>query len=557
MAVPAASSKDYKIQTEWEYRKWNVHDFRGKFHKQRIHATYPIPGSQIVAEREREANEAKRHDSLEGALGEIRTREAETIKHRCRHERASGNAKVFGQINDALGRVKDVVKDLKEMDLFGDGAGDEDEEATDTGPSKEEEEFLHHVETRDVFNLTKMLKSGFIKTDTKFPESGDSALHVAVKYGNIEMVKLLLHFRANPNVHNISGDAPIHQAWRFWRHHANTGRLSFEEKVRKECAEDDHITYELLLALLQGGADPNIGRTERSTALHEAARRGPVKAVVVLLQVCSPPLPSLCIAGARVHTARNRLMNWHCRCALRSYSSKLKVILPTRWAIPRSSSPKQQRIWKRQNSFPAGRGLWASIRRKSTSGFFVCARFNVAHGDAATSRPLPPSRRFTTAWAQFCKDPEASMQKAETAQQLVKKVELVESQEALSRAQQEGVAVVDDVASDLRTACDEGSSRRRILSQKQWKEAERTKFYPPASNIRTLSVPIDEYLEGSSSGAFNERSRRLAAGSFAHATAQLVGERNFMTVNWVEGTGKKKKAAAARPSVSKVRQRRT
>lgn len=271
-------------QVNWEYRKWNVQEFRGKFHKNRLHAAYPVSGSQIVAERERDSNERNRKQSLSNAIAQIKSREADTIKYRCRHERASGNAKIFGQLNDALGRVRDVVKDLGQIDTFGDEPFGED--ARDkSGLSYEQTRFLDYVSSLDVFHLAKMLKSGFREPDTRFEETGDTALHIAVKNGDIAMVKLLLHFQANPNLYNLHGDAPIHLAWRFWRHQANSGRLSLEEKVRQECAEDDAKTYELLLALLQGRADPSICRSEGSTALHEAARRGPIKAIVVLLQV--------------------------------------------------------------------------------------------------------------------------------------------------------------------------------------------------------------------------------------------------------------------------------
>ena len=146
--------EDYKVKTDWEYRKWNVHDFRGKFHRRRFKAEMPIPGTQLVAEHERQTNEDKRHASLAGALKDINDQLEEDIKYRCRRERASGNAKTFGQINDALERVKDVVKDLKAVDLDGDGRGDEeDESAVNAGPDPLEKDFLRYAADVDVFNV--------------------------------------------------------------------------------------------------------------------------------------------------------------------------------------------------------------------------------------------------------------------------------------------------------------------------------------------------------------------------------------------------------------------
>ena len=102
-------------------------------------------------------------------------------------------------------------------------------------------------------------------------------------------------------------------------------------------------------------------------------------------------------------------------------------------------------------------------------------------------------------------------------------------------------------------ACDEGSSKKKVRSQKQWKEFTRTNFLLPPSKTKSLSVPLDEYLEGSLSGSFKEKSHRLMAGSFAHATSQLVGERNFMNVSWVENENKKGQIMPSKSSVSRRR----
>ena len=152
----------------------------------------------------------------------------------------------------------------------------------------------------------------------------------------------------------------------------------------------------------------------------------------------------------------------------------------------------------------------------------------------------------------FCRDSEASIDKGESAEQLVKEVELTDHQEALKRAQQSGMAVVDEVATELRMACDEGSSKKKYAHKSNGKSSrEQTFFYPIKDQEPFCSS--DEYLEGSLSGSFKEKSHRLMAGSFAHATSQLVGERNFMNVSWVENENKKGQIMPSKSSVSRRR----
>lgn len=76
--------------------------------------------------------------------------------------------------------------------------------------------FLDYVATSDHFNVTKMLKTGFQGIDVQDTNHEDSGLHIAVRQGDLEMVKLLLRYHAKPDLKNRVGDAPLHNSWRFW-----------------------------------------------------------------------------------------------------------------------------------------------------------------------------------------------------------------------------------------------------------------------------------------------------------------------------------------------------
>ena len=87
--------------------------------------------------------------------------------------------------------------------------------------------FMSYVRAGDIFNVNKMLKTGFQGIDGQDEAHEDTSLHIAVRAGNLEMLRLLLDYNAKPNLQNRSGDAPIHQVLvRAPRHTMCTARES-------------------------------------------------------------------------------------------------------------------------------------------------------------------------------------------------------------------------------------------------------------------------------------------------------------------------------------------
>ena len=98
---------------------------------------------------------------------------------------------------------------------------------------------------------------------------------MAVKNGYVDLLGELLKYNADANLINKMGNAPLHEAWYQWVPPPNTAEIRRTQEAR---------TCAILRHLLKWNAYPdNLQKTEGNTALHIAARLGPVKAVVILL----------------------------------------------------------------------------------------------------------------------------------------------------------------------------------------------------------------------------------------------------------------------------------
>ncbi len=95
-------------------------------------------------------------------------------------------------------------------------------------------------------------------------EDGSSLLGLATYFGHVEIVKLLLKNKADPNQSSITKATvlPLHSA----------------------IARDDiECCVRLVTVLLAGGANPNLAQSKNRTALHLAVKRNRVEIVRLLL----------------------------------------------------------------------------------------------------------------------------------------------------------------------------------------------------------------------------------------------------------------------------------
>uniref|UniRef100_A0ABD2VUY7 Uncharacterized protein n=1 Tax=Trichogramma kaykai TaxID=54128 RepID=A0ABD2VUY7_9HYME len=119
---------------------------------------------------------------------------------------------------------------------------------------------------------------------------GNSALHYAIHYGNVDMVEFLLLKGANPNVANNDGMTPLHiiRAKRAVRVHLLMKFLRISDHMQQTLqldAQDKMGNTPLHLAvrdgcfvmiepLLRRGANPNLTNQEGMTPLHIICKKG-------------------------------------------------------------------------------------------------------------------------------------------------------------------------------------------------------------------------------------------------------------------------------------------
>lgn len=174
----------------------------------------------------------------------------------------------------------------------------------------DDERWWKHVLQQDVEGVEHMLRAGYDRIDANKPfalvgtakthqqstslhhhNGGEtsaaglvSPLHTATRAGNVDMIKLLLGYGADPNVENSFGDTALLQAWLFWNPKHSSLRKSLRyNAARRHAMSNEEATVTILTLLLSHGARVNAHRIDGSTALHEAARKGPARAVIVLL----------------------------------------------------------------------------------------------------------------------------------------------------------------------------------------------------------------------------------------------------------------------------------
>ena len=91
-----------------------------------------------------------------------------------------------------------------------------------------------------------------------------SALHVAIKRNDMESLKLLLEYGADPNVLDLGCCSPLH--WAATKNNLTAAKLLLETK-----------------------ANPNLQDLAKSTAIHEAVRKNNIEIVKLLLRYGANP----------------------------------------------------------------------------------------------------------------------------------------------------------------------------------------------------------------------------------------------------------------------------
>ncbi|CAM9122055.1 unnamed protein product [Discosporangium mesarthrocarpum] len=267
---------------------WDVPDFVGKYHLNKMTVDFPVPGTTIRIEREREVFREDRARSQREALEEIDARRILRTRGKSRQAAVTARVKVQTTVGfriDAGQRMYNIATVKKRQRLLRKSIGEPDAEFL---------QFLRHVETNNIYQVkAKLRDEKFVHINTAEDRHSITALHRAVNLGLVDMTRILLEAGADPDPVSLMGDAPIHSCWSFWKgdekkyflwckspFHMVTPQ-DFEDFARME--KDVKKTVELLRLIIRHGADVDARRNNGEVALHTAARRGPVQALWVLL----------------------------------------------------------------------------------------------------------------------------------------------------------------------------------------------------------------------------------------------------------------------------------
>ncbi|CAB0033542.1 unnamed protein product [Trichogramma brassicae] len=141
--------------------------------------------------------------------------------------------------------------------------------------------------------VEKFLKLGQVDPNCLVPKTGDSPLHISLRYEHEKVVQLLLRNGADPNLADAKGSTPLHVICKRNRNHDGLLEEFFEINDEKhQLVQVDardmfgntplHLLckfapYAIMLvaeSLLQRGADPNLSDEDGLTPLHIICKRG-------------------------------------------------------------------------------------------------------------------------------------------------------------------------------------------------------------------------------------------------------------------------------------------
>ncbi len=176
-------------------------------------------------------------------------------------------------------------------------------------------------------STTNLLLTAGSSIHVQDKQTGNSLLHIAVRYGHVQMVQLLTQRNIDPNATNKKWDTPLHQLARAdWIDDTEIASLLIQAGADLEAksalgytpllraARDGNVA--LVTFLIEQGGSMENQTVEGSTALSLAAYSGNIEAVKVLIQ-----------HGAVINTRRlNGWMPIH-RAASRGHVEVVEILI--------------------------------------------------------------------------------------------------------------------------------------------------------------------------------------------------------------------------------------
>lgn len=268
--VQGREPREKPVQGLQYTKQWNTVDFLGKYHLHNfVNQSYPTPGTAILQEtKHRRAKDAD-VDRFEQGLA------ARAAKRRIRLQVRTDNALFQTKISigTAIGRPLDDAEEVlrqKEAEV------EQQQHPRFPDTKKEIGRFMKNVLSGNHNYVLYAATLGYKSFNYQDPETGNSALHFAVKAGHVEMVDELLKYTADPNLRNRLGDTAIHNIWFFW----GTKRFN---RTKEEREEQESKAHRMILSILSYGGFVDSVNQRGETALHIACRMGTTKIVLTLL----------------------------------------------------------------------------------------------------------------------------------------------------------------------------------------------------------------------------------------------------------------------------------
>ena len=137
------------------------------------------------------------------------------------------------------------------------------------------ERYLKNVKLNRHHYIGFAASNGFRSINYADPVFGNTALHLSVKLGHVNTTEELLKYNADMDCINRLGSRPIHECWAFWD---NNPYRTAETRLQQE-----NLTCQLLLTLLKYGTCVDSVDQNKESVLHIACRRGPTRAVKIIL----------------------------------------------------------------------------------------------------------------------------------------------------------------------------------------------------------------------------------------------------------------------------------
>ncbi len=138
--------------------------------------------------------------------------------------------------------------------------------------------FFQAVKANDTETVGEILALGRVDVNCKYEWGSQTALYIAVAYGNLEMIEKIVYNGASINYGTSHGESPLHYA-------AESGQSSMVE------------------LLVRCGADPNVKDRSGNTPFHYAAASGQLSMIEVLVRCGADPNVKNKLGNTALHSA--------------------------------------------------------------------------------------------------------------------------------------------------------------------------------------------------------------------------------------------------------------